>query len=83
MLTETYSLPRHWAGYLIYGERDGYDEGETTLIDQWARRTFYDAHFWDCVNVADDNHFAWYHDARRVLPVGCECLTYTFHTDRS
>jgi len=83
MVIEHYQLPKNWAHYLIYGEQDGYDEGEVSRIRQWERRTFWNAEFWDCVDVADDCEFMRYHDATNVLPVAAECLTFAFHTDRS
>ena len=37
LLTETYTLPAHWASYLVNGDDSGLDVGEALEVGDWLR----------------------------------------------
>ena len=79
MRTETYTLPAHWASYLINGDASSFslygEEGEKEVeaIDDWVKDTG-DLGF--CLGCSDEPEFSRNHDATGVL--ACDCLEFTF-----
>lgn len=76
MKTETYTLPAHWASYLINGDASSFsldDDGgdaEIKLIDDWLKDVG------PCLGCSDETEFRRYHDAPGVL--ACDCLEFIF-----
>lgn len=60
LLTETYTLPAHWACSLINGDDSGLDDGETLEILDWLK-----GHPWlgECLDMQNEQEFSWENDA--------------------
>ena len=60
LLTETYTLPAHWACSLINGDDSGLDDGEALEILDWLK-----GHPWlgCCLDCKNEEEFSWENDA--------------------
>ena len=63
MKTETYTLPAHWASYLINGDASSfslYDDGDAEIarIDAFCENIG-----GDCVDVSEESYFSRWNDA--------------------
>jgi hypothetical protein len=70
MKTQTFSLPAHWASYLINGDASGYTDEELSEIDEWMTTTAPGY----CLDVGDVE-FAWSGDDGWL---GADRAEYTF-----
>lgn len=71
---DTYTLPAFWASYLINHDATGMDASERAAVDEWREENNAGV----CVDHSVEPIFCARHDAREVVPFGCECLTFTF-----
>ena len=71
---ETYTLPAHWASYLINGDSSGLDNGEIQRILEWLDRHPRQ----NCVSCSEQPTFERWYDAEGLA---CNCLEYTFHKE--
>ena len=72
MQTETYTLPAHWAPYLINGDDSGLTDEEKAEIDNWLDTC---PHLGSCLGCSDEPEFNWHNDAGTLA---CDCLEFTF-----
>lgn len=72
MQTETYTLPTHWAPYLINGDASGLENAEEAEIDGWL-----DAHphLGSCLSCSDEPEFKHSHDGGILA---ADCLDFEF-----
>ena len=60
LLTETYTLPAHWASYLINGDDSGLDVGEALEVRDWLKgRPF----LCEALSCESEEKFSWGNDA--------------------
>jgi hypothetical protein len=62
--TETYTLPSHWASYLINGDPTSFDlykdgDAEIKRIDRFLKRN----NLGFCLDCSEDEEFSWSNDA--------------------
>jgi hypothetical protein len=69
MKTETYTLPAHWASYLINGDESGYSEKELFEIEGFCRD------LGPCIDVGEEDEFSWHNDANNL---GGSVAVFTF-----
>lgn len=74
MKTATYTLPAHWACYLINGDASGMDESEVAAVDKFTE----DHCLLDALTCTDDEEFKHTHDASDYGVLACTCLDFTF-----
>jgi len=74
MKTVDYDLPASWATALFYDDTSGMEYPEERAFHRWCMRNTMAAP----LAASDEPFFSHWHDAREVLPVAAECLTYTF-----
>lgn len=80
MKLETYTLPAHWASYLINGDASSFslydEEGdrELNLIDELLKD------LGPCLGCSEEPEFRRYHDAPGIL--ACDCLEFTFEVKK-
>ena len=79
METITYTLPEHWASYLINGDSSSfslYDDGdeELALID----RVISDIDCGTPVSCSEESFFLTYHDVHLYGVKASDCLEYKF-----
>ena len=79
MKTETYTLPAHWASYLINGDAssfDLYDEGDAEIasIDRWLEAN----NLGLCVGCGDEPYFSRWNDGPSDL--AGDMLDFEFET---
>lgn len=74
MAYETYTLPEHWASYLVNSDPTGLEDDEQQTVDR-----FVDCEgLGHCVEVSEDTSYVHYHDARLYGVLPGECAEYTF-----
>lgn len=78
MKTITYTLPAHWAVYLINADASGYDDAELEAIDAFTENEGLGF----CVSVSDDSNFVTWHDARDFYPYAADCAEFTFEVTK-
>ena len=73
LLTETYTLPAHWASYLINGDCSGLEDAEVIEVDEWLR-----AHPWlgEALSCSEADEFRWENDANDI---GGSTVDIVFH----
>jgi len=72
MQTETYTLPAHWASYLINGDASGLEDSEQEQVDAWRD---YHPELSACVDCTQEPEFRHSNDADFL---GGDTLKYTF-----
>lgn len=76
MATFTYTLPAHWAPYLINGDESGLSVMEALQIEGFLAG---EGLFTNCLSCTDEEgDFRTYHDATPYGVLACNCLAYTF-----
>lgn len=78
MQYRSYTLPAHWAVYLVNADASAYEDEEIEAIDAFTGNEGLGF----CVNVADDNGFVTWHDARDVYPYAADCAEFTFEVTK-
>lgn len=79
LITETFSLPAHWASYLINGDatsfslNDGGGDAELKMIDDWLEANTTGG----CLDCSEQPEFSWHNDGPEPS-LGCDVLDYTF-----
>lgn len=73
--TEEFTLPAHWASFLVNGDDSGLSREERTEIEAWERRVERRCWSFWCVGVSDESFFAHRNDANNL---GADCATFTF-----
>ena len=74
MAFETYTLPSHWASYLVNSDPTGLEDDEQETVDR-----FVDCErLGHCVDVSEETAFVHYHDARLYGVLPGDCADYTF-----
>ena len=78
LLTETYTLPAHWASSLINGDDSGLDDGEALEILDWLK-----GHPWlgNCLDCKNEDECSWGNDANDLLCTTAE-FTFSVHLTR-
>lgn len=71
IVTEDYTLPAHWAGYLINGDATGLSDEEQAECDAWLARERPGY----CVGENGEPEFARANDANSL---GCDVVVFTF-----
>ena len=71
--TLTLSLPAHWLPAIVNDDPTGLDDTEYTAFQRWVRDTFKDLGLFHVGTIADDTHFARYHDAAEYGVLACDC----------
>lgn len=69
----TYTLPEHWACYLINGDATGFEGDEQAEIDEWLEEHGNPY----CVGVSD----SWFAPCNDANNLGGMVCTYTFDED--
>lgn len=72
MEPDEYVLPAHYAGYLINGDRDGYEDDELEAIENWVKGKGW------CVGTKEDYPF-FQHGHALNRNQGADCFTFLFH----
>ena len=77
LLTETYTLPAHWASYLINGDDSGLEDSEAVEVRDWLK-----GHPWlgDCLDCTNEQEFSWENDANDL---GGSVADFVFHVHLS
>ena len=69
--TTTFTLPSHWASYLINGDASGLDDNEITEIDEFLAAN----PGWSCIGCEEFGFFSNTNDAGTLAG---DCLKYDF-----
>lgn len=64
---ETFLLPTHWAGALLYADESGLDDDECAEINEWLANR---PELGLCVGCGDTSEFNW--------RFACDCSNFTF-----
>lgn len=85
MKTETFMLPTHWAPALVNGDYTGYGDSDLDALEgfqDWMVAEYGACHCLGPIHDARDNitpeYLTRWHDARRWVPLMCECYEYQF-----
>lgn len=78
LLTETYTLPTHWASLLINGDASGLENAELAEIQEWEKN-----HLWlgCCIDMQNEQEFSWENDANYLGGSTAE-FTFPVHLTR-
>jgi len=72
MITNTYTLPSHWACALVNDDTSGMEDEDEAEMDAWLAREGPGY----CVGVSGEPEFRTSNDAGTLA---CDCLTFVFH----
>lgn len=77
----TFTLPAHWASYLINGDASGYDDDDLQAMDTLTADII--KHHGNAFFSAGDDEpsFTAYHDARHLGVLAADCIEYTIIED--
>jgi len=78
MITETFTLPTHWAAALNYGDEDGYSDEEMEGIREFEYYMLHKYGLCLCLEVSNDRWFQHHHDASEYGILACDVSTFTF-----
>lgn len=78
MKTLEYTLPTFWASALIYDDFSGFDEADQAAFDAFVADIVKEYGSCHCADIADDENFTRYHDAKNYGVMACEAATFTF-----
>lgn len=73
---EEFTLPAHWASFLVNGDDSGLERADRQEIEEWERRVERRGWSFHCVDVSEDTFFARRNDANTL---GATCARFTFH----
>ena len=78
LLTETYTLPAHWASYLINGDDTGLEFWESLEIVHWLKGRPW---LGECLDCKNEEEFSWKNDANDLGGSTAE-FTFQVHLTR-
>jgi hypothetical protein len=78
MITETFTLPTHWASALNYGEMDGLEDEDVESIEAFTQDMVSKYGLCLCLEVSNDRWFQHRHDASSYGILACDVSTFTF-----
>ena len=72
------TIPSHWICPIAYGDTTGLDDAEERAFGRWLDDHIREFGPITLGDVAEESHFARYHDAAEYGVLACDCLDVTF-----